>query len=208
MRTFISVVTLVVIGVIIIEAAPHKHHDEGHGKATSYAVVTKHESSHKGGSHGDDGSHHGGSYGDHGSHKGGSHGYYGHGHNDGGHHGHAHGKGDDHGDDDHDYHSHPKYDFGYGVKDSKTGDVKDQWESRDGDKVKGSYSLKESDGTTRVVSYSSDKKSGFEASVHKIGQAHHDSKEENHHGQSHGGHGDYKHSGHGKASSYVSVKNH
>lgn len=37
----------------------------------------------------------------------------------------------------HDYHTHPKYEFQYGVKDAKTGDIKDQWEHRDGDKVKG-----------------------------------------------------------------------
>ncbi|XP_005177815.1 adult-specific cuticular protein ACP-20-like [Musca domestica] len=78
------------------------------------------------------------------------------------------GHGDDHSGD---YYSYPKYDFAYGVEDSKTGDIKEQQESRDGDKVQGSYSLKESDGTTRLVTYTSDKKSGFEATVHKIGQA-------------------------------------
>lgn len=41
------------------------------------------------------------------------------------------------GDDEHkDYpHHYPKYKFEYGVKDPKTGDHKDAWETRDGDKV-------------------------------------------------------------------------
>lgn len=42
-----------------------------------------------------------------------------------------------HEDESYDYYSHPKYDFDYGVKDTKTGDVKNQWESRNGDDVKG-----------------------------------------------------------------------
>lgn len=37
----------------------------------------------------------------------------------------------------HDYHAHPKYKFEYGVKDEKSGDDKNHWEERDGDKVKG-----------------------------------------------------------------------
>ena len=40
---------------------------------------------------------------------------------------------------------------------------------RDGDKVKGSYSLKESDGKTRTVEYYSDKDNGFIAVVKKTG---------------------------------------
>ncbi|XP_061394154.1 adult-specific cuticular protein ACP-20-like [Musca vetustissima] len=185
MRSIISLITILVVGVCLIEAKPHKYHgdDGGHGKATSYAIVTKHETEHGSGGHGghgDSGSH---GYDDHSEY----HGYSQHG-GHGGDHEEYYGKGHHGGDDDgHDYHSHPKYDFEYGVKDSKTGDVKEQWESRDGDKVKGSYSLKEADGTTRVVNYSSDKKSGFEATVHKIGHAHHDYKEESHHG--HGYHG-------------------
>uniref|UniRef100_A0A182FFN4 Uncharacterized protein n=1 Tax=Anopheles albimanus TaxID=7167 RepID=A0A182FFN4_ANOAL len=46
-----------------------------------------------------------------------------------------------------DYHSHPSYKFEYGVKDPHTGDHKSQWEHRDGDVVKGSYTLEEADGT-------------------------------------------------------------
>jgi Insect cuticle protein len=73
----------------------------------------------------------------------------------------------------HDYHSHPSYKFEYGVKDDKTGDHKSQWETRDGDVVKGEYTVDEADGTHRVVEYSSDKKNGFNAVVKKIGHAHH-----------------------------------
>lgn len=36
--------------------------------------------------------------------------------------------------------------------------------------VKGQYSLKEADGTTRVVEYKADKHNGFTAVVHKIGE--------------------------------------
>jgi Insect cuticle protein len=72
-----------------------------------------------------------------------------------------------------DYHSYPKYKYEYGVKDAHTGDHKNQWETRDGDVVKGEYSLDEADGTKRVVSYTSDKHNGFNAVVKKIGHAHH-----------------------------------
>jgi hypothetical protein len=83
-----------------------------------------------------------------------------------GHDGHGH-------DESHDYYHHPSYKFEYGVKDPKTGDHKSQWEHRDGDVVKGEYTLDEADGTKRVVSYSSDKHSGFNAVVKKIGHAYH-----------------------------------
>jgi Insect cuticle protein len=72
-----------------------------------------------------------------------------------------------------DYYAYPKYKFEYGVKDPKTGDHKSQWETRDGDVVKGEYTLDEADGTKRVVSYHADGKSGFHAIVKKIGHAHH-----------------------------------
>ncbi|KAI8423815.1 hypothetical protein MSG28_012826 [Choristoneura fumiferana] len=68
-----------------------------------------------------------------------------------------------------DYHAHPKYSFDYSVKDPHTGDNKEHWETRDGDKVKGSYTLIETDGTKRVVEYEADDKNGFNAIVHKIG---------------------------------------
>ena len=72
-----------------------------------------------------------------------------------------------------DYHSHPAYKFEYGVKDPHTKDHKSAWEHRDGDKVVGEYSLDEADGTKRVVSYKSDKHSGFHAEVKSIGHAEH-----------------------------------
>jgi Insect cuticle protein len=93
------------------------------------------------------------------------------------HHGHGGGKEGAHGgghDDHHDYHHHPSYKFEYGVKDAKTKDHHSQWEHRDGDKVTGEYTLDEADGTKRVVKYSSDKKTGFQAHVERIGHAHHD----------------------------------
>nr|CAD7598354.1 unnamed protein product [Timema genevievae] len=69
--------------------------------------------------------------------------------------------------------AHPQYKFDYAVHDPHTGDVKNQWESRDGDVVKGSYSLVESDGTVRTVDYTADKHNGFNAVVKKSGQAIH-----------------------------------
>lgn len=64
---------------------------------------------------------------------------------------------------------HPKYQFNYAVHDHHTGDIKQQYEERDGDSVKGSYSLKEADGSTRIVNYKADKHNGFQATVAKIG---------------------------------------
>ncbi|XP_021696182.1 cuticle protein 19 [Aedes aegypti] len=71
------------------------------------------------------------------------------------------------------HHSHPKYKFEYGVKDEHTHDHKSQWEHRDGDVVKGQYTVDEADGTHRVVDYSSDHKGGFQAHVQRSGHAHH-----------------------------------
>ncbi|CAG2069543.1 unnamed protein product, partial [Timema podura] len=65
----------------------------------------------------------------------------------------------------------PNYAFDYAVHDPHTGDEKSQWESRDGDAVKGAYSLVEPDGTIRVVEYTADDANGFQASVKKTGQA-------------------------------------
>jgi hypothetical protein len=50
-----------------------------------------------------------------------------------------------------DFHAYPKYKFEYGVKDPHTGDHKSQWEIRDGDVVKGEYTLDEADGEWRVL---------------------------------------------------------
>lgn len=73
----------------------------------------------------------------------------------------------------HDYYAYPKYEFEYGVKDPHTGDHKTHWEVRDGDVVKGEYTVAEADGSTRIVKYSSDGQNGFQAVVEKIGKAEH-----------------------------------
>lgn len=59
------------------------------------------------------------------------------------------------------------YQFSYGVSDPHTGDSKSQEEYREGDVVKGSYSLIEADGSKRIVEYTSDPHNGFNAVVHK-----------------------------------------
>lgn len=46
--------------------------------------------------------------------------------------------------------AYPKYSFNYGIKDPHTGDIKSQAEERDGDVVKGHYSLVEPDGSVRT----------------------------------------------------------
>ncbi|KAL9700031.1 hypothetical protein quinque_003472 [Culex quinquefasciatus] len=80
--------------------------------------------------------------------------------------------GGEQGDEDY-HHSHPSYKYEYGVKDSHTHDHKSQWESREGDHVKGQYTVDEADGTHRVVDYSSDHKTGFQPHVQRVGHAHH-----------------------------------
>ncbi|XP_045472174.1 cuticle protein 19-like isoform X2 [Harmonia axyridis] len=72
-----------------------------------------------------------------------------------------------------DYVAYPKYEFKYGVADGHTGDQKTQSEERDGDIVKGSYSLVEPDGTIRTVSYTADDHNGFNAVVTRAGHAAH-----------------------------------
>ncbi|XP_049866472.1 adult-specific cuticular protein ACP-20-like [Pectinophora gossypiella] len=67
----------------------------------------------------------------------------------------------------------PRYNFNYAVSDPSTGDNKAQTEVRDGGVVKGSYSLAEPDGTIRVVDYSADPVSGFNAVVKRVGPAAH-----------------------------------
>ncbi|KAF6199328.1 hypothetical protein GE061_007354 [Apolygus lucorum] len=68
--------------------------------------------------------------------------------------------------------AHPAYKFEYGVHDAHTGDVKSQSEVRDGDVVKGSYSLVEPDGSKRIVEYTADDHNGFNAVVHREHNAH------------------------------------
>lgn len=64
-------------------------------------------------------------------------------------------------------HSAAKYNFAYGVSDAYTGDIKSQTEVRDGDYVKGQYTLVEPDGSRRVVDYTADSHNGFNAVVSK-----------------------------------------
>lgn len=67
----------------------------------------------------------------------------------------------------------PQYSFSYGVSDPHTGDNKHAEETLVNGVVHGSYSLTESDGTIRKVTYTADKINGFNAVVEKTGVAHH-----------------------------------
>nr|AWX65380.1 cuticle protein 8 [Nilaparvata lugens] len=64
-----------------------------------------------------------------------------------------------------------KYSFEYAVKDEHTGDIKSQHEVREGDSVKGYYTLVQPDGKKRIVEYTSEHKDGFNAIVHYEGEA-------------------------------------
>ncbi|XP_077290610.1 larval cuticle protein A2B-like [Arctopsyche grandis] len=61
--------------------------------------------------------------------------------------------------------AYPQYQFAYSVEDSLTGDSKAQEEAREGDVVRGSYSLIEPDGVRRTVNYYADPINGFNAVV-------------------------------------------
>lgn len=69
------------------------------------------------------------------------------------------------------HHAHPVYKFEYSVKDTKTHDIKRQYEERDGDKLKGFYSLVQPDHKVRNVHYEADKH-GFRAHVQYEGHGH------------------------------------
>lgn len=60
-----------------------------------------------------------------------------------------------------------EYEFSYSVHDDHTGDIKSQQESRKGDVVTGQYELIDSDGFKRIVTYTADDHSGFNAVVHR-----------------------------------------
>ncbi|KMQ98146.1 larval cuticle protein a2b [Lasius niger] len=64
-----------------------------------------------------------------------------------------------------DFDAAPQYSFAYDVQDAVTGDSKAQYETRNGDIVRGSYSLIEADGTRRIVEYTADPINGFNAIV-------------------------------------------
>ncbi|XP_045493348.1 cuticle protein 21-like [Colias croceus] len=59
----------------------------------------------------------------------------------------------------------PHYLFAYSVVDNQTGDNKQHQERREGDIVRGEYSLLEADGTVRRVEYTADPQKGFNAIV-------------------------------------------
>jgi hypothetical protein len=65
------------------------------------------------------------------------------------------------------YDPNPQYNYGYSVSDALTGDSKTAHETRDGDVVKGQYSLVEPDGSIRTVTYTSDPVNGFNAVVER-----------------------------------------
>ncbi|XP_049303468.1 larval cuticle protein A2B-like isoform X2 [Bactrocera dorsalis] len=65
------------------------------------------------------------------------------------------------------YDPHPQYKFSYGVDDKLTGDSKSQVEERDGDVVRGEYSLIDADGYKRTVQYTADPINGFNAVVNR-----------------------------------------
>lgn len=65
------------------------------------------------------------------------------------------------------YDPNPQYTYAYDVKDALTGDSKSQYESREGDIVRGRYSLIEPDGSRRIVEYTADPVNGFNAVVQR-----------------------------------------
>lgn len=65
------------------------------------------------------------------------------------------------------YDAYPSYNFNYNVQDAITGDIKSQSEQRDGDVVRGQYSLQEADGYQRTVEYTADAVNGFKATVRR-----------------------------------------
>lgn len=67
----------------------------------------------------------------------------------------------------HPVNANPSYAYKYGVSDPSTGDYKTAEESLSNGVVQGQYSLAESDGTVRTVSYTADDVNGFVAQVSK-----------------------------------------
>lgn len=66
-----------------------------------------------------------------------------------------------------DFDPHPQYAYAYNVQDAITGDSKSQQEVREGDVVKGSYSVVDADGSLRTVFYTADPINGFNAIVQR-----------------------------------------
>ncbi|KAH8417232.1 hypothetical protein KR222_006830, partial [Zaprionus bogoriensis] len=65
------------------------------------------------------------------------------------------------------YDPHPQYKYAYDVQDALSGDSKSQVEERDGDVVRGEYSLVDADGYKRTVQYTADPINGFNAVVNR-----------------------------------------
>ena len=59
----------------------------------------------------------------------------------------------------------PSYQFGFDVKDDEFTNYQNRKESRNGNVIKGSYSVVDSDGFIRTVTYTADPKEGFKAEV-------------------------------------------
>ncbi|XP_032524493.2 pro-resilin-like [Danaus plexippus] len=71
-----------------------------------------------------------------------------------------------------DHDSEPKsYEFGYSVKDAKSGNDYDRKETSDGHVVRGEYRVQLPDGRVQIVTYHADWKTGFHADVRYEGQA-------------------------------------
>ncbi|XP_055610778.1 transcription factor SPT20 homolog isoform X2 [Uranotaenia lowii] len=67
--------------------------------------------------------------------------------------------------DEEDYDPNPSYQFGFDVKDDEYTNYQNRKEQRDGNVIKGSYSVVDSDGFIRTVTYTADPKEGFKAEV-------------------------------------------
>lgn len=65
------------------------------------------------------------------------------------------------------YDPNPSYNYHYGVDDPLTGDTKSQIESRNGDVVRGRYTVVDPDGIKRTVDYTADAINGFNAIISK-----------------------------------------
>ncbi|CAG9560125.1 unnamed protein product [Danaus chrysippus] len=64
-----------------------------------------------------------------------------------------------------DFDHNPSYQFGFDVSDDQFTNYQNRKEQRDGDVIKGSYSVVDSDGFIRTVTYTADPKEGFKAEV-------------------------------------------
>ncbi|EAT45622.1 AAEL003112-PA [Aedes aegypti] len=73
--------------------------------------------------------------------------------------------GQKHLEDEEDYDPNPSYQFGFDVKDDEFTNYQNRKEQRDGNVIKGSYSVVDSDGFIRTVTYTADPKEGFKAEV-------------------------------------------